>query len=96
MLLAIFALIFLGPVVVAAVVGRSVMRRDGASLRDFALTLGVGVLLLAVLISLPAIGGLALFVLVLEGVGLLALEALDWWSERRAARVAERLGVEPA
>ena len=80
--------VFAGPIVVAAVVGRSILRSGGATLREFAVALAVGLLLLGILISLPGIGGLALAILILEGVGLLTLQAHDWWSERRAARAA--------
>jgi cytoskeletal protein CcmA (bactofilin family) len=80
--------VFLGPVVVAAVVGRTVMRSNDGGFRDFAIALAVGLFLLGILVSLPGIGGLALFVLVLEGVGLLTLSAHEWWAERRAARLA--------
>jgi cytoskeletal protein CcmA (bactofilin family) len=86
--LVLVSLVFVGPVVVAAVVGRAVMRSGGESFRDFAVALGVGLLLFGVLASLPAVGGLATFVLVLEGVGLLTLAAHEWWAERRAARQA--------
>jgi len=83
------ALMFVGPVVVAALIGRSAMRASSAgSFRDFAIALGVGHLLLGVLTFLPGIGGLALAILVLEGTGLLALQAVEWWNERRAARAA--------
>jgi anti-sigma factor RsiW len=82
------ALIFVGPIVVAAVVGRTVMRSESIAFRDFALALGVGTLLLGILTGLPGVGGFALFVLVLEGIGLLTLDALDWWQTRRAARLA--------
>ncbi|HEY8121026.1 MAG TPA: zf-HC2 domain-containing protein [Myxococcota bacterium] len=82
------ALVFVGPIVVAAVVGRTVMRSNDASFRDFAVALGVGLLLLGILISLPGIGWLALAMLVLEGVGLLTFATHEWWSERRAARAA--------
>jgi uncharacterized membrane protein len=95
-LLLIAAVIFLGPVVVAAVVGRSVMRGASDSTRDFAVALLVGVILTTILISLPVIGGIAIAVLIFEGIGLLALETLDWWNDRRAARVAARLSHEPA
>jgi hypothetical protein len=64
------------------------MRSNDASFRDFAVALGVGLLLLGILISLPGIGWLALAMLVLEGVGLLTFATHEWWSERRAARAA--------
>jgi hypothetical protein len=83
------AFVFLGPIVVAVVIGRTIMRSDGASFRDFAIALGVGLLLLGILISLPGLWGLALSVLIFEGVGLLTLAAHEWWSERRAARAAD-------
>jgi anti-sigma factor RsiW len=95
-MLGIAAVVFLGPVVVAAVVGRSVMRSSSDSTRDFAIALLVGVVLTALLISLPVVGGFAFAVLIFEGIGLLALEALDWWNDRRAARVAARISHEPA
>jgi anti-sigma factor RsiW len=81
-------LIFVGPIAVAAIVGRTVMRSGLADFREFAIALGVGLILLGILISLPVVGVIATIVLVLEGVGLLTFEALDWWSERRAARAA--------
>jgi cytoskeletal protein CcmA (bactofilin family) len=83
------AFIFVGPIVVGAVVGRSVMRSGFGTFRDFAVALGVGHLLLGVLTGLPGIGGFALFVLVLEGTGILTIGAYEWWQERRAARLAD-------
>ncbi len=82
------ALVYIGPIALAAVVGRSVLRSEGATLRDFAVSLAVGLLLLGVLVSLPGIGGLAFAIVIFEGVGLLVLHAHGWWSERRAARAA--------
>jgi len=82
------AMIFIGPIAVAAIVGRTVMRSGLGDFREFAIALGVGLILLVILISLPVVGVIATIVLVLEGVGLLTFEALDWWSERRAARAA--------
>jgi len=79
-------LIFVGPIAVAAIVGRTVMRSGFGNFREFAIALGVGLLLLGILISLPVVGVIATIVIVLEGVGLLTIEAWDWWSERRAAR----------
>ena len=81
-------LVFVGPIVVAAAVGRTVMRSGGAGFRDFAIALAVGLVLLGVLVSLPGVGGVALCILVLEGLGLLALHGHEWWAERRAARAA--------
>ena len=85
-LLFLVALVFFAPVVVAAVVGRAVMRAESVVFRDFAIALGVGTLLLGVLTGLPGIGGLALFILVLEGVGLLTLDVWDGFQARRAMR----------
>jgi cytoskeletal protein CcmA (bactofilin family) len=82
------ALIYIGPIAVAAVVGRSVLRSEGATLREFAIALLVGLLLIGVLVSLPGIGGFAFFIVILEGIGLLVLHAHGWWSDRRAARAA--------
>ena len=87
--LALVALAFVGPIVVAAVVGRVVMRSQGETFRDFAIALGVGMILLGILTGLPgAIRFIALWILVLEGIGLLTLDAYEWWSARRAARRA--------
>lgn len=82
------ALVYIGPIAVAAIVGRGVLRSEGATLREFAIALLVGLLLLGVLVSLPGIGGFAFFIVILEGIGLLVLHAHGWWSERRAARAA--------
>jgi hypothetical protein len=82
------ATVFVGPVVVAVGVGRAITRAESTSFRDFALALGVGLLLLGVLTALPgAIGACALWILVLEGVGLLTLETVERWRARRAARL---------
>jgi cytoskeletal protein CcmA (bactofilin family) len=86
------ALVYIGPIALAAVVGRSVLRSEGATLREFAVSLGLGLLLLGVLVSLPGVGVLAFFIVILEGIGLLVLHAHGWWSERRAGRAA----AEPA
>jgi anti-sigma factor RsiW len=80
-------LAFVGPIVVAAVVGRIVTRSEGTSFREFAVALGVGTLLLGVLTGIPGIGAVALWILVLEGVGLLTLDAFEWWRARRAPRL---------
>jgi hypothetical protein len=88
-LLFLVTLAFVGPIVVAAGVGRIATRSQGASFREFAVALGVGMLLLGVLTGIPGIGAVALWILVLEGVGLLTLDAFDWWRARRAARSDE-------
>jgi cytoskeletal protein CcmA (bactofilin family) len=87
--LAMAALFFVGPIVLAAAVGRSVMRPAGASLREFAISLLVGLLLVGVLVSLPGIGGLALAFLIWAGAGLLILHLHELWRARRAARMVE-------
>lgn len=79
---------YVGPIVLAAAIGRSVMRPAGASFREFGISLLVGLLLLGVLVSLPVIGRPAFVIVVFAGTGLLVLHLYELWSARRAASPA--------
>jgi hypothetical protein len=78
--------LYLGAVVVAALIGRSLVRPRGDSLREFGMTLAVGLAVVVLLRNLPAIGPAAGWVIALVGVGLLVTQAHATWqrSRRRA------------
>ncbi len=84
LLAAIGAGMYVGAIVIAALIGRSLMRGAGDGMRDFGMTLLVGLLLLAVVMSLPVVGKLVPSMLLLGGLGLLVLEGIAWWQMRRA------------
>jgi anti-sigma factor RsiW len=84
------ACLYLGAVVVAALIGRSLVRPRGDSLREFGMVLAVGLLVVVGLRNLPVVGGAAGWVLALVGVGLLVMQAHTAWrrSRQRAAAPA--------
>lgn len=75
--------LYLGSVVVAALIGRSLLkpRSDGA--RDFGLALLVGLGVVVLLRSLPFVGRPAGWVIALVGVGLLAAQVNAAWQRSR-------------
>jgi hypothetical protein len=77
------ACLYLGAVVVAALIGRSLVRPRGDSLREFGMALAVGLAVVVLLRNLPAIGAAAGWVIALVGVGLLAHQAYAAWQRAR-------------
>ena len=76
--------LYLGAIVVAALIGRSLVRPRGHGTRDFGLALLVGLAVVALAKSLPFVGRPAGWVIALVGVGLLALQAYGAWQRSRA------------
>ena len=75
--------LYLGGVVVAALIGRSLLKPRGDGTRDFGVALLVGLAVVAVVKSLPLVGRPAGWVIALVGVGLLALQAQAAWQRSR-------------
>jgi len=67
---------------VAGLLGRHITRPEVETVREFGLSLLVGLALLMALVELPWIGGPARWVLMLSGLGLLARRARDAWRDR--------------
>jgi cytoskeletal protein CcmA (bactofilin family) len=76
--------LYLGGIVVAALIGRSLVKPRGESAREFGLALLVGLAVLVVVKSLPLVGRPAGWVIALVGVGLLVTQAYAWWQRSRA------------
>ena len=89
--LAILALVALGIavylafLVVAAVIGRHVTSPSHEGLREFGLSLLVGLVVLTVLLHIPYVGDPARWVLLFAGVGLLALRLRESLARREQA-----------
>jgi hypothetical protein len=80
------ACLYLGAVVVAALIGRSLVRPRGDSLREFGMALAVGLAVVVLLRNVPMIGAAAGWVIALVGVGMLVTQAYAaWLRSRRAA-----------
>jgi hypothetical protein len=79
--------LYLGAVVVAVLIGRSLVPPRGDGLREFGIALALGLLLVLVLRNLPILGGAAGIVIALVGVGLLLGQLQQYWrhSRQRAA-----------
>ena len=77
--------LYLGAIVVAALVGRSLVRPRGDELREFGMALGVGLGVVMVLENLPFVGGPATWVIALVGVGMLVAQAHAAWRRSRRA-----------
>jgi hypothetical protein len=75
--------LYLGGVVVAALIGRSLVKPRGDGTRDFGVALLVGLAVVVVVKSLPLVGRPAGWVIALVGVGLLALQAHAAWQRSR-------------
>jgi hypothetical protein len=76
--------LYLGAIMVAALIGRSLVRPRGEGARDFGMALLVGLAVVALAKSLPFVGRPAGWVIALVGVGLLALQAHAAWQRSRA------------
>jgi cytoskeletal protein CcmA (bactofilin family) len=81
------ACLYLGAVVVAALIGRSLVRPRGDSLREFGMALAVGLAVVVVLRNLPAIGAAAGWVIALVGAGMLVTQAHAAWQRSRRPAV---------
>jgi len=77
--------LYLGAIVMAALIGRSLVRPQGEGAREFGMALLVGLLVVVLLKSLPFVGGAAGWVIALVGVGLLAAQAHAAWQRSRGA-----------
>jgi cytoskeletal protein CcmA (bactofilin family) len=77
--------LYLGAIVVAALIGRSLVKPHGDGAREFGMALLVGLAVVALVKSLPFIGRPAGWVIALVGVGLLAAQAYAWWQRSRGA-----------
>jgi cytoskeletal protein CcmA (bactofilin family) len=75
--------LYLGGVVVAALIGRSLVKPRGDGARDFGMALLVGLAVIVVVKSLPFVGRPAGWVIALVGVGLLAAQAHAAWQRSR-------------
>jgi cytoskeletal protein CcmA (bactofilin family) len=75
--------LYLGGVVVAALIGRSLVKPRGDGARDFGVALLVGLAVVVVVKSLPFVGRPAGWVIALVGVGLLAAQAYAAWQRSR-------------
>jgi anti-sigma factor RsiW/cytoskeletal protein CcmA (bactofilin family) len=82
------ACLYLGAVVVAALIGRSLVRSRGDSLREFGMALAVGLAVVVLLRNVPVVGAAAGWVIALVGVGLLVTQAHAAWRRSRRAAVA--------
>jgi cytoskeletal protein CcmA (bactofilin family) len=76
--------LYLGAIVVAALIGRSLVRQRGERARDFGVALLVGLAVVVLLRSLPFVGRPAGWVIALVGVGLLVTQAYAAWRRRHA------------
>ena len=80
------ACVYFGAVVVAALIGRSLVKPQGDSVREFGMALAVGLVVVVLLRNLPFVGGPAGWVIALVGVGILVAQAHAAW--RRSRRLA--------
>jgi hypothetical protein len=76
--------IYLAGILVATLIGRTLVPARGDSLRDFALVLLVGLGVLAVGEVLPGVSGVIHVLVVLTGLGLLIDRAMAHWRQRHA------------
>jgi hypothetical protein len=77
--------LYLGAVVVAALIGRSLVRSQGEGLREFGVALAVGLVVVVLLRNLPFVGGAAGGVIALVGLGLLVGQLQSLWRRSRQA-----------
>ena len=80
--------LYLAGIVMAALIGVSLVRPKSEGLRDFGVALLVGVLILTVATQIPVLGGILRIVVALVGLGLLTDRARSAWraSRPRAAQ----------
>jgi hypothetical protein len=75
--------LFLAPVTVANFVGRAILRREDSKLSTRALSLLIGLVLVIIAVNLPFVGGVITFILMLLGLGALAIALYQTWASRR-------------
>jgi cytoskeletal protein CcmA (bactofilin family) len=75
--------LYLTGIVVAALIGVSMVRPKSEGLRDFGVALLVGVLILMVAMHIPFLGGILRFVVALLGLGLLTDRVRSAWKASR-------------
>ena len=76
--------VYLAFLVISALIGRHLTRPDQEGLREFGLSLIVGLVLVTALINLPWVGPPAQWVLLFSGLGLLAIRGREAWQAREA------------
>ena len=79
--------LYLGAVVVAALIGRSFVRPRGEEQREFGMALAVGLAVVVLLENLPFVGRPATWVIALVGVGMLVAQAHAAWQRSRGVAV---------
>ena len=79
--------LYVGLIVVSALIGLAVVRRDSDGWRGFGAALAVGLLVVVLATHLPLIGGLIRILAVLTGLGLLVDHALATLRPRTAPGV---------
>ncbi|MEN8161053.1 MAG: hypothetical protein ABFS41_13355, partial [Myxococcota bacterium] len=79
--------LYLGGIIVAALIGRSLVGGRGDGAREFGLCLLVGLAVVVLVKHLPFVGGAAGWVIALVGVGLLAAELYRAWQGSRGVGV---------
>ena len=81
------ACLYFGAVVVAALLGRSLVKPRGDSLREFGMALAVGLAVVVLIRNLPFVGPAAGWVIALVGVGVLVAQAYAAWQRSRRPAV---------
>lgn len=76
--------LYLGNLFIAAEIGRRMLRLSGTKRSEVAWSLLLGLLIVAVLVELPLIGGLLSFLLAVFGLGTVINYVLDWNRRRKA------------
>ena len=79
--------LYLGAVVVAALIGRSLVRLQGEGLREFGVALALGLVVVGLLHNLPFVGGAAGWVIALVGLGVLVGQLQSLWRRSRQGGV---------
>jgi hypothetical protein len=79
--------LYLGAVVVAALIGRSLVRPQGEGLREFGVALALGLVVVGLLHNLPFVGGAAGWVIALVGLGVLVGQLQSLWRRSRQGGV---------
>jgi cytoskeletal protein CcmA (bactofilin family) len=75
--------LFLGPIVVANYIGRIILKREDATLSTTARTLIIGLVIVVVVVNIPYIGPVLNFLLILIGLGALAIAGCKSWALHR-------------
>jgi hypothetical protein len=78
--------LYLSPILVAALVGRTLISSDGEGASGFGLALLVGLLVLTLLVNVPVLGWLVRVLAVLTGLGILVERAVSAWRASHPAR----------